>query len=53
MERKYNHLTSEERDLIEFANKLERESNSREIDNFYTKWGELNKDLESFYVVSN
>src|SRR3989339_1423794 len=37
----------EERDLMKFANKLERESNSREIENFYTKWAEPNKDLES------
>ena len=43
----------EERDLMKFANKLERESNSREIENFYTKWAEPNKDLESFYVVTN
>ncbi len=43
----------EERDLTEFANKLEREGNSREIENFYVKWGEQNKELESFYVVTN
>ncbi len=42
----------EERYLMEFANKLERESNSRQIENFYTKWCEPNKDLESFYVVT-
>ncbi|HTE49152.1 MAG TPA: acylphosphatase [Candidatus Paceibacterota bacterium] len=42
----------EEGDLMEFANKLERESNSREIENFYTKWGEPNKDLEIFYIVA-
>ncbi len=43
----------EEGDLLEFANKLERESNSREIENFYVKWSEPNKDLESFHVVTN
>ena len=43
----------EERDLMEFANKLERESNSREIENFYTKWSEPNKNVEGFYVVTN
>jgi len=42
----------EERDLLEFASKLERESSSREIENFYTKWSEPNKDLESFHVVT-
>ena len=43
----------EERNLTEFTNRLERESGSREIENFYTKWSEPNKDLESFYVVTN
>ena len=42
----------EERDLVEFTSKLERESNSRDIENFYVKWGEPNKDLESFHVVA-
>ncbi len=42
----------EEENLAEFANKLERESYSREIENFYTKWGEPNEDLQSFYVVT-
>ena len=43
----------EERNLMEFANKLEREGNGREIENFYIKWGEQNKDLENFHVVVN
>ena len=43
----------EERDLAEFTYKLERESNTHEIENFYTKWVEPNKDLESFHIVTN
>lgn len=43
----------EEKDLWEFANKLERESNSHEIDNFYVKWDAPSRDLESFYVVAS
>ncbi len=43
----------EERDLMEFARKLERESNTGSVENFYVKWSEPNKDLESFYVVTN
>ncbi|MES3032067.1 MAG: acylphosphatase [Patescibacteria group bacterium] len=43
----------EESDLMQFANKLERESNSRDVENFYTKWSEPNRDLESFYVVTS
>jgi acylphosphatase len=42
----------EEKNLMEFADKLEKESYTREIENFYTKWSEPNKDLESFYVVT-
>ena len=43
----------EEKNLMEFANNLEGESNYRDIENFYTKWVEPNKNLESFYVVTN
>jgi len=43
----------EERDLVQFANILERESHSRGIENFYTKWCEPNKNLENFHVVIN
>ena len=43
----------EERNLIEFTNKLEMESNSRDIENFYIKWSDYKKGLEGFYVVTN
>ena len=43
----------EEKDLIGFANELEAENNSREIENFYIKLSEPNKDLRSFHVVVN
>ncbi len=43
----------EEMDLMKFTNELEIESNSRNIENFYIKWCEPNKDLESFHVVTS
>jgi len=43
----------EEKNLMDFVNKLELESNSCDVENFYTKWSESKKDLESFHVVIN
>lgn len=43
----------EEINLIDFTEKLRREVNSREIENFYIKWDKQDKDLESFHVVVN
>lgn len=43
----------EEKDLIEFTYRLEKESYSRNIENFYIKWCEPNQNSEGFHVVLN